>query len=210
MVNSTRATDANINALINVHLAEFYDRLVAAGPPDYFATSTTVTTISGTTAYALPTDFRSLVNVYSNVTSTRKREIPPLQEGYRGAFDAPQGVYDVTLKYVASPPVLTSDSTVGTGLLDGISGWDELVVQLCARALRRREGRDVSSFDAAVNEARARVMANAPKRSQAGPRYVHDTEEADYWSIYSLSPSVDAWELSAGYLNLYQLSPGYP
>lgn len=210
MVNSTRVTDANINALINTHLAELYDRLVAAGPPDYYATSSAIATVAGTIAYALPSDFRSLIGVFVNDSTTRRREVQPLGEGLRAAFDAPQGVFALTLEYVPSPPTLTTDSSAGTGVLDGVSGWDELVVQLCVRACRRRDGRDVSAIDQVISEARQRVMSNAPKRQQQGPRYVNDTETADSWPLYGVIESVNAWRLRGGFLDLYQISPVWP
>jgi hypothetical protein len=203
MQNSTRATDAQINRLINTHRSELYDRLVAAGPPDYYATTGTVTTIVGTIAYALPADFRSLLGVFRNASSTRRKEVRPLVDGQRASYDAPASVEAFTLEYVPAQASLTLDADT----TDGVSGWDELVVQLCARALLRRERRDVSAFDRAIEEARSRVMANAPKRDASGPRFVHDVESAECSSFYD---DVTAYRLSAGNIHLYALSADWP
>ncbi len=206
MVSSTRATDADINRLINTHLAKLYDALVAAGPSDYYMTATTITTVAGTISYSLPADFRSLIGVFSQDSATRLREIQEVPEGTLAAFDAPQGTYNLTLRYVAAPPVLVADGDT----FDGVSGWDELIVQQVARALMRRERRDTSAFDAAVAEERDRVMRNAPKRNQSGPRYINDTESAAVWPLLSIVASINGWRLDAGNLNLYQMSAVWP
>ncbi len=205
MVGSTRVTDAQILTLVNTHWAELYDRLVAAGPSDYYATTSTVTTIAGTTAYALPADFRSLIGVFVNDTSTRRREVRPVVEGLRAGFDAPQGVVSLTLEYVPAPVALA----VGADTIDGVSGWDELVVQLCARALLRREKRDVRDFDRTIEECRARVAANAPKRSQDGPRYIRDVDAPESWALGGQEDTISAYRLSAGYLHLYSAAPAW-
>jgi hypothetical protein len=206
MVNSTRATDAQITRLVNTHWAELYDRLVSCGPPDYYASTSTVTTVAGTIAYALPADFRSLIGLFINNSSTRRRELRPLPEGLRAGYDAPSGVVSLTLEYVPAPVTLALDADT----VDGVSGWDELVVQLCARALLRRERRDVSAFDRAIEEARARVMANAPKRAMDGPRFVNDVEAGEDWRTRDADAEVHAYRLSAGSLMLYTVASVWP
>ena len=57
----TNITDAELTDLVNRHLAEVYDILVAAGPADYYAASRDVTTSRGVIAYALDADFLALV-----------------------------------------------------------------------------------------------------------------------------------------------------
>lgn len=191
MVNSTRATDAQITTLINTHWAELYDRLVSVGPSDYYATTSTVTIVAGTSAYALPANFRSLIGVFLN-DGTNRSEVPELPEGTRAGFDAPSAAGTLTLEYVPAPVALVADADA----IDGVSGWDELVVQLCARALLRRERRDVSAFDTAIGEARQRVMNCAPKRNSTGPRSIQDVE-ATY------AASAFAWRLTGAFLNVY-------
>lgn len=199
MVNSTRVTDAQLTRLVNTHRFELYDRLVAAGPPDYYATTGAVTTIVGTVAYALPSDFRSLLGVFRDATTTRRKEVRPLTDGHRASYDAPQAIESFTIEYVPVPVALVEDGDS----TDGVSGWDELVVQLCARAILRRERRDTSAFDRAIDECRARVMAAAPKRDVTGPRYIHDVEAADGAAGYD---DVAAYRLSAGTIQLYSIS----
>src|SRR5688572_22382213 len=91
-------TDAEANDLINVHYCEVYDLLVAAGPPEYYASRTTVTTASGTIAYALPSDFRSLLTLYSNESTDERRPILGIDAMERASYKAPSGAYDLTLE----------------------------------------------------------------------------------------------------------------
>jgi hypothetical protein len=201
MVNSSRATDADINALINTHLSEFYGRLVEAGPPDYFSTDYAFSSVAGTISYALPSNFRTLVALYF-VDGTRKREVYQMREGTIAQYDAPQGNVSLVLRYIAAPPKLTTDTDPVTGTIDGVSGWDELIVQLCARALLRRDRRDTSALDLSVAEKRAEMLSQARARSVAGPRYITDVDaESGGW--WGCTDSVDAWVLRAGYLDLY-------
>ena len=198
MVSSTRASDTEITRLINTHWGELYDRLVASGPPDYYKSSVLMTTAAGTSAYALPGDFRSLLGVYVpyNGSATRLLPVSPMNHMNRECYDAPAGAYSVTLEYIPIPVLFTI--SIPTAAIDGVSGWDELVVQLCARALLRRDRRDVSSFSEAIAECRARVMSNAPKRDAAGPKLVGDIESASPSSLYATGRSVDAWSLQGG------------
>ena len=208
MVGSLRATDTDITTLLNTHWTELYDRLVQSGPPDYYKSTSTISTVSGTTQYALPGDFRSLIGVFVQDSSTRLREVNPMREGHRAAYDAPQGVYTIKLDYVPVP--LLFDIAYPSTSIDGVSGWDELVVQLCARALMRRDRRDTSQFETVIGELRARVMSNAPKRDASGPKYIKDVDAADSWPLYGVVQNIDAWTLQGTYINLYQTSPVWP
>jgi len=201
MDNSEFWTNTRINARVNAHAADLYDKLVAAGPPEYYATDATLTTVSGTLASSLPATFRSLVGVYAQEGSTTKlREIYPIRGGTRLAYDAPQGAYNVTLRYVPAMTALSGDADT----LDGVSGWEELIVLLCARDMRIKEDSPVDDLMMAIARMEGRIVANAPKRG-GGPRFVRDMddEEAPYWA----SNPICGYELRAGSIELFQRSP---
>lgn len=207
MRNSQRATDADIKRLVNVHAQELYDRLVTTGPPDYYLSTYSFTTTPGTVGYTVPEDFRSIVRLYVNVTSTRQVEVFEMNEGHRAAYDAPQSAISLTMTYIPTFVQLVEDSDT----MDGVSGWDELVVQLCARALRARDNRDVSSFATRIDELRGRVLAYAPQRKAGGPKYITDVEAAQSspWFWYP-TLRVDAWTLEGPTLNVYALASTWP
>lgn len=203
MQGSTRATDADINTLINVHTAEFWGWLAKAAPDEYLVTTSSITTVAGTLSYALPADFRSLVGVYV-LSGTRRRPVYQLRRGTISNYDNPQSVVSVELRYVPTPYRFSTDSDPVTGTLNFISGWDELVVQLVARALKRRDDLDISGNDQAIAEKRAEILSQARDVKADGPRYIHDVESGEGTSWRWGAATIDAWALRPGYIDLYQ------
>ena len=87
--NDPFITDDELTALANRHLTEVYDRLVDAGPPDYYAATTTITTSAGTAEYPLEVDFRSLVGVLVAETDDERRPLLPMTNAGRAHYKAP-------------------------------------------------------------------------------------------------------------------------
>ena len=76
---SSFVTDPEYNRLINLALAELYDRLVAARGQEYYEKEdTSLTTANGTAAYNLPTDFYQLLSV-DLTWGTRLEPVPALE-----------------------------------------------------------------------------------------------------------------------------------
>jgi hypothetical protein len=201
--NDPHKTDAEIRHWINVAYAELYDMLVQSGVP-YFQSETTVTSIAGTSSYALPADFQSVIAVYYNVTTvTRERlhEILPTQldavtvTGDRGYYyrlsgsnlilhptpTASNQTYLVI--YIPAPAKFTANETV-----DGFSGWEEYVVVKAAMSAMVKEA-NVEMYQLLDNE-RARlakrVVDNALSRQIAsatgiGPNMQRIVREPDDW-----------------------------
>ena len=70
MVNSQFITDAELETYINASCAELYDVLIQKFGNDYYLSSSSVSVLSGTSAYDLPSDFYKLVGVDLALTST--------------------------------------------------------------------------------------------------------------------------------------------
>lgn len=192
-------TSAEWNAAINLQAQRLYDRLVAAGPPEYYATDATLTTVAGTLASSLPAGFRSLVGVFAQEGSTaRLRELYPVRGGTRLAYDAPQGAYAVTLRYVPTYTAMSGDSDT----LDAVSGWDNLVALLAARDALMAEQVPTDQVQQLIAEEEARVSQMAPRRG-GGPRFVR--ELGDEWPYWASNP-ICAYELRAGSIELFQRS----
>ena len=68
--------DAEMNFMINSSIAELYDLIIANGD-EYYLSSTTITTVSGTDAYNLPTDFYKLKGVDLKLSSTEYYTLKP-------------------------------------------------------------------------------------------------------------------------------------
>lgn len=194
-------TDAELTALANRHASDLWDRLVDAGPADYAASTTQITTDVDVIPYPLPEDFRNLVEVYVREGTTGQvRRLRPMPEGTRARYRAPQDEYTVDIEYIPTCTVLESDGDT----LDGVSGWDELIVNLMARDVQIK--RDGPTADVLNNIARldARVTQRARKRDR-GPKFIVDADDAyaenpDYITTARLA----CYRLRAGNLELYE------
>ncbi len=202
-------TDAELTALANRHLTEVYDALVDAGPPEYFAASTTVTTVAGTTTYALPAGFRTLLEVYANESSTELRPIFPMREGERGRWKPPTGAWTFTVEYIPAAPTLVADSDT----FDGVSGWEELIVALRARDVMSKRQQQIGEVAGSSAALQARIQSRARNRDRGHARYIADldTQGMTTWPWgWTQNIKVGAYRLRAGNLELYEPQWGLP
>lgn len=205
MENSTFVADSELTGYVNVNCQEVYDMLVEASPPDYFSTDYTITTVAGTIAYALPSDFRSLQQVYAQEATDYLRPLTLITDVDRIRFRSPQGAYTVIVRYTPAFTDLSGDSNT----FDGISGWEELVVAMCARDMLLKEESDVSGVMQKIVMLQERIRSQAHNRHQGMPRYITDVDAITQWP-YPYRQSINAYQLRAGYLDLYTLHPVFP
>ena len=202
-------TDAELTALCNRHLTEVYDALVDAGPPEYYAATTTVATVSGTILYALPADFRTLLEVYAHESATERRHVFPMDAGTRGRFIAPTAAWTLTLEYVPSAPTLA----VAGDTFDGVSGWEELIANLVARDVMIKREADPSAVMASIAAQRDRIAMRARNRDRGHPRYTADTDTMAAsmfpWG-YANNVRIQAYRLRASNIELYESAMGWP
>lgn len=184
------------NGLINLHMPAVYDFLVAAGPADYYASDYDLSVVAGTSTYALPDDFLSLVNVWVQETDEWRRPLDLIQDRQRQAYRAPLGACTLTLEYIPTCPTMDEDGDT----FDGVDGWDELLSAKVARdLLLKREG-DVSAVMAIIAMAEKRIRSFSTARKRGGPKYVVDVESDMGWPN---SKQVDAYRLRAGNIEVY-------
>lgn len=199
-VNSTFVSDAELDAWLDDAVAEYRDLIVGAFGEDYYTTSTTFTTTSGTQSYALGTvapTFYKLSQLYVKDGSYRcpihKITLKDLLEdtrnsgwtfnrgysdvGYRVVGDnlmfapVPAGTHTVELWYVPAAPVFANDSAT----MDGIDGWDEFVVATVAVRVAIKEESDPSGHMDARSRAEKRIISMADPRDESAGDYVQDT-----------------------------------
>lgn len=99
--------DAEIDALVNSYLAEFYDEIIDAKGPQYFrANPFQVTTFAGQTAYDLPTTFYKVISVDITWGPNIVRSARPFEEAERNRFKWIAGWnYDNAVFYqIQGPP----------------------------------------------------------------------------------------------------------
>jgi len=209
--NDPNITDDELNALANRHLTEVYDRLVDAGPADYYAATTSFETEDGTVEYPLEVDFRNLVGVFVRETTSSRRALMPMPNGARGNYKEPTGEWTIDVEYIPVPDALEADGDT----FDGVSGFEELIVNLMARdVIKKREG-DPSVVLADIARLESRIVSRARSRDKGQPKRVTDLDEifdrpypfgwAWGYGIGSAS-KLACYRLRAGNLELYEAS----
>ena len=201
MENSTFVADSEWNGYINRSYAELYDMLVQKFGPEYYITSSTVTTVSGTDSYALAADFYKLLGVDLLVSGTDYVTLSPFMFSERNQFGsvarilrggAPDYRYRVqgsnlvlrpvpkearTLKvwYIPAYTTLSQDSDT----LDGVNGWEEYVIVDAAMKALSKEESDVSVLMAQKQALIQRIEAAAQNRDAGAPLRMVDVRYTD-------------------------------
>jgi len=203
MENSTFVTDAELNRLVNTHHFRLYNTLAIA-VPYYYSKDFAITTVAGQIPYPLPPDFRSAQVVYAVEQADQYRPLRNLTDFQRNVYRAPAGTYSVSLRYTPMPTPLVADADT----LDGFAGYDEFIVAALARDLILKEEGDVGTLIDEMSQLKAEIVATLP-RDQGQPEYVTEVEYAIDWP-YPYRQAVNAYQIRAGFLDLYAISPVWP
>lgn len=192
---TTRHPNTRVDRWINQGIAALRDLMIEVRGRPYFRKNppATITTIEGTTRYALPADFYQLISVrdselgefmvdfnVSNEAILRMpnigRSVPTayeLQPGYIELLPSPGGGRDIILDYI---PVMT-DLVADGDTLDGYQGWEDYVVAFAAREIGIKDDEKglVKACEDDMAMLTARIRKLAPKRDQFRPQRVRNT-----------------------------------
>ena len=206
--NDDNVTDAELTALANRHYPEVYDLLIEAGPPEYYASSTTVSVTASTIPYALQADFRALLGVYVHESTDERRPLMPMPEGARGQFKAPSASTTVTLEYIPAPGTLSSNGDT----VDGVSGWEELIVARMARDVMVKLEKDPSIPMATAAAIEQRIKNRSKNRDRGQPRRITDLDDVTYSPIWGWTQAskLACYRLRAGNIEFYEPLWGRP
>jgi len=196
-------TDAELTALANRHVCEVYDRLVDAGPADYYAATTQITTANGTIVYPLEVDFRNLLNVYVRESSDERRQLAPMPTMGRSAYKAPTGEWTLDVEYIPVPTTLEDDGDT----FDGITGFEELVANMMARDVMAKRESDPSVVMANIARLEGRIVSRSRARDKGQPKRIADLDDAAAWPLpygWTGSSRLACYRLRAGNLELYE------
>lgn len=170
-------TDAELGRYLDVGYCELVDLLVAADIHQ-FETSTTFTTDGANDSYALADNFYKLLGVDFLWSTGRYVSVPVVTFGERNRYDnlftsSLYGSYAAGYRLVGNtvklyPPLVpagqvyrVSYAPAGAKLaslsdgtaVDGIDGWDELLVIVAAMKMARKEGDSVGLRELAQDKA---------------------------------------------------------
>lgn len=204
MENGTLLTDAEIEDMINEALCDLYDILIEAAPPDYYASQTTLTTSSGTTAYSLPSDFYKIRSVWVDEGNGEYRPLGDVPDARRQFYRAPAGAYSVLLNYIPTCSTLASSGST----FDGVNGWDKLVTLQAAIQCKNKEESDPSVLAGMYVETKQRIISMANRDPSECPRVKRSSlRNAD--SIRAFQNTIDGYHLRAGNLELVRYAGIY-
>ncbi len=164
---------------LNAALAELHELLVSSPQSEYFHSETTISVVSGTEAYNLPSDFYRMKALYY-VSSSRRFRVnrwnPAEIEGYR---TSPLTSGSLEMWYVPYFTELTSlTQTISTQLQPQ---WQDYAALEVAVRLALRE----ESFDLAKMLAGERARKRALIESAIGPRDEQEPDSiGDYYNRY--------------------------
>lgn len=195
MTGSSFVTDAatSIDAFINAGMDELYDLIIDAYGEDYFISSAALTTASGNSLYALPSDFGKLRGVdlpYGGETVALKRFEFEERNAYKASantgqvpryrlegsnirlYPAPNSVMAGTLWYIPARALLVN----GTDAVNFPNGWEELGVVSAAVRCKEKEESDISGLLVLKDALSQRIKSAATPRDAGEPTKAVDAD----------------------------------
>jgi hypothetical protein len=193
-------SDTELDRLINLKLAELYDRIVAAGGHEYYANEHPLSVNSGQARYTLPSLFYRMLSVtleWADRDHEVVRDLAHLQlaSDYRNwstwcswspkayrlrggnleFFPTPTSAVTARLQYV---PVF-SDLEEDSDTFDGVNGWEKLVAVGVAIEMRIIEQNDYADLQALYAEQLERIEAMAADRDNHPKQVIDAYPEAE-------------------------------
>ncbi len=199
MVSNNHVDDDEIDDLVNDGLTEHWDLLVACAPPDYYAAYEDIPVEAGTFVYPLPSDFYRLRQVSVQEATDEFRPLGSLQDADIQRYRIPNTDAVVRMRYIPAAPRLEQDSDT----VDGVNGWEELIVLVAAIDVLNKRGQDPSSLVMKRDRFIERMKLNIQRDATEAPRVRRARQrEHDRFRIYQ--NTVDGYILRAGNIELYR------
>jgi hypothetical protein len=172
-------------ALFNEAYCELYDLLVTSFG-DYYVSEASFNLTTGTFNYSLPADFYKLIGVDYQIGSTPTSYVTlkPYTEMERNGMmgtvgNIPSGV--IRLRYVPSP----TQYTTGTEIVQGISGWETLLVIIMAIAMKEKEESDTGPLERQLARQMKRIEEASQNRDIGMPGRVNDIYKLTVYQQYA-------------------------
>lgn len=170
----------------NEAYTQLYDLLISAG--ENYKVSTEMIPISpATTTYALPEDFYKAIGVdmqVGGITSTQYITLRPFTNMERNGMLGTTGILpsaQIRLRYAPAPTIYTDRDEV----VDGIAGWDKLIVLLMAYAMKDKDESSVTALERDIAMQMERIEVMKQNRDQGMPGRVNDIYSIDMYAQYA-------------------------
>lgn len=168
-------SDQDMFDLLNSSYTELYDLLVqafqnyyAADPPFVF------NLVPGQSKYDLPSDFYKMITCEEILSPTQSVIIFPFNELERNSVVSTDTgnipATEIRIRYIPAPPVFSDLAEE----IDGVSGWDDLIVTDMAIAMLEAEESPTDALQARKNRLIDRIKGISPNRDVTIPGTVTD------------------------------------
>jgi hypothetical protein len=199
--NDPHITSAEVDRFINQSMAALHQKAALACEDEY-TTSVTLTTTAGTEVYSISEKFFKLVSVdalvngqlrpmrrwnfaerhaYLNDASWGSISQPLAYRTMGGDLihflPKPDGVYSVTVWYIATSVILTADAD----LYDGRDGFEEWVVLDAAIKCKTKSEEDIRELAGERDRVMLDIMASLATKDQGRPDRVVDVVGRGGW-----------------------------
>jgi hypothetical protein len=171
--------------LLNEAYCELYDLLVTRFE-NYFVSEASITLTPNTTEYNLPTDFYKSVGVDYKIgaTPTQFVTLKPFMENERNGMIGTVGTIpagEIRIRYVPSPFKYTDRAE----LVQGISGWETLMVILLAISFKEKEESDTGPLERQLARQMQRIEEASQNRDAGMPHHITDIYQIDMYQQYA-------------------------
>ncbi len=197
---------------LNEGIGLYYRTLVSCSP-DWVEREVDVSVVAGTATYSLPSDFwkiRSVGVLYNGRIIPMRRYMSSERYQYQTARQIPDWRYrivdsgirltgevqfrvrpdpqtgaTVTVYYIPNAPRLNTDGTDDTEQLDGVVGWDEVIVLHATIRAKEKQEEDVADLKDDLGVLLGEIGVDATDRDEGEPKRVRDVEldliNSDLW-----------------------------
>lgn len=210
--SNTFVTTSMLNRWINQSVRRYMALLVRAYGQDFFRTTSSISIVSGTTEYDLPSDFYQLLYVRAEISGNRmalvRSSIDSIDiEDHASGWDVtrlpryrllgnkivftlePTGAHTVDLAYVGNKVAFNSggtaqaDLSADTDYVEGWNGWEDWIVYDAGIKARVREETDFSSLKMLRDELERDIISDAAMRDQTAPRVRNTYDRGNPWYL---------------------------
>jgi hypothetical protein len=186
---------ASVNDLINLALTELYDLLISARGAEYYAATSALSLVSGTSIYTLPSSFYQMQSVVMEWGTRNRESIEDLDrmdsrvdfdnygatwsQGSAKAYRIRGGNIELFptpsttggLVYLYYVPAF-QDLLVDSDTFDGVNGWEKLVALRTAMEMRTIEEQPYSDIAGLYQLEKERIEAMKTEREAARPKRI--------------------------------------
>ena len=202
--NSSFIDDDEMMEYLNSAYAEYYG-LITTIYEDYNVSTADILTVADANIYNLPSSFFKLIGVDYNADTDSVSELQPFAFTERnrlgnvvsevnGRTNIKYKIIGDTITFLPTPPAnrkirlwfvpAAPNLTKDTQLIDGINGYEEMIICEVAMKIMNKQEQEAGPFVAAKAAVMTRIKNEAPNRDAGRAPKIGDSRSLETASIY--------------------------